>query len=98
MTINRVVFVVLLVLMGVVHTQLWLGRGGVPAVNKLRGQLTAQNQSNHMLRQQNEQLGSEVEDLKLGLETVEEKARYEMGMVKPNEIYVQVMPAAVPAH
>ena len=94
MTTNRVVFIVLIALMAMVQTQLWFGRGGVPAVNKLRAQLSTQNQSNEALRLQNEQLASEVEDLKQGLETVEEKARYEMGMVKPNEIYVQVMPAA----
>ena len=98
MTVNRLVFVVLLALLAWVHGQLWLGmgRGGQPAVNALQRKLAEQNQANEVLRQTNERLSSEVADLKEGLETVEEKARTEMGMVKPDEIYVRVMPTDTP--
>ena len=98
MTVNRIVFVVLVALLAWVHGQLWLGlgRGGQPAVSALERKLAEQNQANEAQRHFNERLSSEVADLKEGLETVEEKARAEMGMVKPNEIYVRVMPSDTP--
>jgi cell division protein FtsB len=53
-------------------------------------QLSAQNQKNQLALLANNQLSAEVRDLKEGLEMVEEKARMELGMVKSNEIYVQI--------
>ena len=86
----RFVTVVLLVLLGLVHAELWFGKGGVPRTVELNGRLHAQKTANDAARQRNEQLAAEVRDLKEGLEMVEEKARYELGMVKPDEILVQV--------
>jgi cell division protein FtsB len=51
-----------------------------------------QKAANERARMGNEQLGAEVIDLKEGLEMVEEKARGELGMVKPDEIFIQVSP------
>ena len=82
----RLALVTLLVL---VHVQLWLGDSGLPRVLSLQGQLDAQLAANGLARQRNEQLAAEVVDLKEGLEMVEEKARYDLGMVKPDEILVQ---------
>ena len=87
---SRVVPALLLVLLGVLHAQLWFGRGSVPAVAQLRIRLEAQEERNALAQQANQRLASEVRDLKEGLATVEEKARSELGMVKPNEIYVQI--------
>ena len=56
----------------------------------LNSDLTAQNEKNAAANQRNAQLRAEVLDLKEGLEMVEEKARFELGMVKPDEILVQV--------
>ena len=88
----RGVAVLLLVLLGILHAQLWWGRGSVPEVNALRQDLAAQQAANEAARQRNQQLASEVNDLKEGLDMVEELARHELGMVKPNEIFVQVPP------
>jgi cell division protein FtsB len=74
----------------VLHAQLWFGRGSVPNVARLQSRLEAQNDKNAAAQLRNEQLASEVRDLKEGLEMVEEKARSELGMVKPNEIFVQI--------
>ena len=70
--------------------QLWLGRGSLPSVAQLRSDLADQLQKNEQAIQANSQLEAEVHDLKEGLEMVEEKARMELGMVKTNEIYVQI--------
>jgi cell division protein FtsB len=58
----------------------------------MQRQLAAQTAAHDQARQVNERLNSEVHDLKEGLDMVEEKARNELGMVKPNEVYVQYMP------
>ena len=89
---RRAVPLALLALLVVLHAQLWFGRGSVPNVSELRDQLAAQNQRNQTAQTANSQLAAEVRDLKEGLEMVEEKARMELGMVKPNEIFVQVTP------
>jgi cell division protein FtsB len=75
----------------VVQAQLWLGRGSVGDVAQLRRKLEEQKAHNAVAQQANEQLAAEVRDLQEGLEIVEEKARAELGMVKPNEVLVQIV-------
>ncbi len=87
---NRIVPALLIALLAVVHAQLWFGRGSVGNVASLQRKLQEQKLRNAQAQQANERLASEVRDLKEGLDMVEEKARGELGMVKPNEIFVQV--------
>ncbi|MFY3386469.1 septum formation initiator family protein [Paracidovorax sp. MALMAid1276] len=89
---SRMLPFVLLALLVALHAQLWLGRGSVPRVTEMQRQIEAQKAANDLARQANERLASEVHDLKEGLDMVEEKARSELGMVKPNEVYVQFTP------
>ena len=85
----RVVTLALLALLALVHAELWFGKGGVPHVMGLQRQLDAQRATNDAARQRNERMAAEVADLKEGLEMVEEKARAELGMLKPDEVFVQ---------
>ena len=87
---NRWVPAALTALLVILHAQLWFGRGSVPSVARMTEQLNAQNQQNQQALLTNNRLAAEVRDLKEGLEMVEEKARMELGMVKSNEIYVQI--------
>jgi cell division protein FtsB len=87
---NRIVPAILILLLVIVHAQLWFGRGSVGAVSTLQQKLDAQKAANVQAQQANERLANEVHDLKEGQEMVEEKARSELGMVKPNEIFVNV--------
>lgn len=87
---NRLVPLFLLAALLVVHAQLWFGRGSVNNVATLQQKLAAQKAANTQAKQANERLSNEVRDLKEGLEMVEEKARSELGMVKPNEILVNI--------
>ena len=89
---RRFVPLLLLVLLGVLHAQLWLGRGSVSDVSAKRLQLSEQEKANTAARQRNDQTANEVRDLQEGLDMVEEQARFELGMVKPNEVFVQVVP------
>lgn len=87
---TRLVAALLIGLLLVLHAQLWFGRGSVGNVAQMQRKLDEQKVKNTAAQQANEQLAAEVRDLQEGLEMVEEKARMELGMVKPNEIYVQI--------
>ena len=89
----RYITIALLALLGLVHAELWFGKGGVPRMMSLQTKLSEQQAANRAARARNGQLDSEVRDLKEGLEMVEEKARFELGMVKPDEILVQLSAA-----
>ncbi|HET9820512.1 MAG TPA: septum formation initiator family protein [Burkholderiaceae bacterium] len=83
----------LIALLVVVQAQLWLGSTGKPYTIALQLQLDRQLAANAAARLRNGQLEAEVRDLREGLEMVEERARWELGMVKPDEVLVQVTPA-----
>lgn len=87
---NRLVPALLIALLVIVHAQLWFGRGSLPSVNEMQRRLSEQTANNTQAEADNERLAAEVKDLREGLEMVEEKARQELGMVKPNEIFVQI--------
>jgi cell division protein FtsB len=88
----RLVTLLLLALLVAVHTELWFGSGGVPRMLNLQAQVREQKAGNETARERNARLDAELSDLKDGLEIIEEKARSELGMVKPDEILVQVAP------
>ena len=71
--------------------KLWFGQGGRPEVRQLQGRVATQRRENAELRKRNEALAAEVEDLKSGTEAVEERARSELGMIKPGEVFYQVI-------
>ncbi|MEP7138859.1 MAG: cell division protein FtsB [Caldimonas sp.] len=80
-------------LLVLVQGELWFGKVGMPHMIEMERKLAAQKAVNDAARHRNEQLTAEVNDLKDGLEMVEEKARSELGMIKPDEIFVQLSPA-----
>ena len=71
--------------------KLWLGSGGQREGAALRAQVARQEAENLKLEQRNEALKAEVEDLKSGEAAVEERARSELGMVKPGETFYRVI-------
>jgi cell division protein FtsB len=88
----RWVTVSLLVLLLAVQGGLWLGKNNLPHVMGLHKQLDTQLALNLEARQRNSRVVAEVKDLKEGEEIIEEKARLELGMVKPGEVLVQIAP------
>jgi len=81
---------VLLALIALLQYPLWLGKGGWLKVWDVDRQLTAQREVNQKLENRNAALDAEVRDLKSGYEAIEERARYELGYIKPDEVFVQV--------
>lgn len=88
-TPQRIVPVLLIALLVALHAQLWFGRGSVSHVHQLSAKLQDLDTKNKASQQTNEQLVSEVRDLKEGLEMIEGIARSELNMIKANEILVQ---------
>lgn len=80
---------ILLVLFLVFQAQLWIGRGSVFHVQELEHKLALQEQKNAEAKALYERLQADIRDLKEGTGLVEDRARSELGMIKPNEIFVQ---------
>ena len=70
---------------------LWLGKGGWLRVWEVERQLAAQRARNAQLEARNGVLAAEVKDLKQGLEAIEERARYELGMVRNDEVFFHIV-------
>ena len=87
---NRLVPALLIALLAILHAQLWLGRGSLPNVQKMTLELAQQTARNTKAQSENTRLEAEVRDLKEGLDMVEERARMELGMLRPNEIFVNI--------
>jgi cell division protein FtsB len=87
---RRPVPIFLLTLLLVFQLQLWFGRGSIPDVWRLRQQYQTQLALNTQAELKLERMRAELRDLRDGMEMVEERARSEIGMVKPNEIFVQI--------
>lgn len=87
----RIVLLVLLVLLAWLQYRLWFGNGGEREVAALQSRVERQARDNTGLRQRNDALAAEVEDLKSGEAAVEERARNELGMIKPGETFYRVI-------
>ena len=86
----KILGAVLVALIVLIQYPLWLGKGGWLRVWEVDRQLDAQQQKNARLETRNGALAAEVKDLKQGTDAVEERARYELGMVKNDEVFFQV--------
>jgi len=88
----RIVILILFVILIMLQFKLWLGEGGVREVARLEERVETQELKNDELLQRNERLQAEVEDLRDRLDAVEERARNELGLIKPEEEFYQVVP------
>jgi cell division protein FtsB len=94
----RIVLLLLLALLGWLQYRLWFGGGGEREVAQLQDQVARQRHDNTGLQQRNDALAAEVDDLKSGEAAVEERARNELGMIKPGETFYRVIePEQAPA-
>lgn len=78
-------------LLAFLQYRLWMGEGGRRSVSSLRQQVELQGRENAGLQQRNDALAAEVEDLKSGEAAVEERARSELGMIRPGETFYRVV-------
>ncbi len=82
---------VLAALIVLIQYPLWLGKGGWVHAWEAEGKVAAQRARNGQLELRNAALAAEVTDLKQGTDAIEERARYELGMVKQDEVFFQIV-------
>jgi cell division protein FtsB len=88
----RTLLAVLLLLFLLLQFKMWFGEGGYRDVQRLAQRVEEQAQENEALARRNRELQAEVEDLRQGLEAIEERARSELGMIKESEEFYQIVP------
>ena len=87
----RALLLALVVLLGWLQYRMWFGEGGTRAVEELDARVTQQRRQNEGLEQRNAALAAEVADLKSGEAAIEERARSELGMIRPGEVFYRVV-------
>ena len=92
----RIVAVFLLLVLGVLQYRIWAAPAGMREVWRLEKAIDVQVSENRRLRQRNKTLAAEVRDLKEGRTAIEERARTDLGMVKSNETFFQIVPPSTP--
>jgi cell division protein FtsB len=94
----RSLIVVLLILFSWLQYRLWYGSGSITEVQYLQQQVVAQQQKLERLTTRNQVLEAEVLDLKHGLEALEERARFELGMIREGEVFYQIVETIAPSN
>lgn len=92
----RLLFLTLLALFLLIQYPLWFGQGGWFAVWELEQKVAEQRSVNEGIRQRNMAMEAEVEDLRVGTQAIEERARTDLGLMLDKEVYVQILPPEVP--
>ena len=87
----RYAALILLALLIALEVKLWAGEGGMREVWLLQRRISEQKDENQKLKQRNEALSAEVQDLKNGKAAIEERARSEQGLIKPGEVFYQIV-------
>jgi cell division protein FtsB len=88
----RALLAILLLVLVLLQVKMWFGDGGYRDVQRLAQRVEEQARENDELDRRNRELQAEVEDLRQGLEAIEERARTELGMIKEHEEFYQVVP------
>ena len=87
----RFLALALVLLIALIQNPLWFGKGGLLRVHELDAQVEAQRETNIKLAARNSMLDAEVLDLKQGYDAIEERARSELGMIKQDEMFFQLL-------
>jgi cell division protein FtsB len=93
----KIVAIILGALIVLIQYPLWLGKGGWLTAWRLENKLDGEKEKTEQLARRNAGLAAEVRDLKQGTEAIEERARYELGMIRGDEVFYQVVPGKASA-
>lgn len=88
---SKPVMILLAAILVLLQYRLWLSHDGLPSLLRLHQAVEKQRIDNAELKERNQVLAAEVQDLKSGLDALEERARSELGMVKPGETFFQII-------
>ncbi len=92
----RFIFIFLIALLAFFNYELWFGNNGVDRIKELQEKIQVQQELNEAALARNNAMAAEVHDLREGTQAVEELARFEQGMIKQGEIFVQIMSPNTP--
>lgn len=95
MTLLKTLILFFVALIALLQYPLWLGKGSWKSVWQLNQKVEVQTRNNQILKSRNEALDAEVRDLKSGQDAIEERARSELGMLKNDEVFYQVLDQAI---
>ncbi|MFO1385048.1 MAG: cell division protein FtsB [Chitinivorax sp.] len=87
----RILTLIMVLLIAFIQYPLWVGKGSWLSVWKIDAELGKQQQANKQLETRNASLAAEVRDLKTGYDAIEERARNELGMIKQDEVFFQIL-------
>lgn len=93
---TKVLVALLIAVLVLLQYRLWVGDGSLAEVWQLRREIATQESENQRLRERNRVLEAEVRDLKQGFKAIEERARSELGMIRENEIFYQIVEPKTP--
>lgn len=85
---------ILLLFLILLQYRLWFGKNSIPEYLEQEQAVAQQERQNTKLRQRNELLRADIQDLKIGLESIEERARNELGLIKPGETFYRILPSS----
>jgi len=88
----RLFTLILILLLVLLQRQLWLGNNGLAEYRRTSELVVAQQADNQQLKERNELIYKEIDDLKSGLEAIEELARNDLGYIKPEETFYRILP------
>ena len=83
----------MIVLLVALQYRLWFGKHSIPDLWDMQQKIESQVQQNANLQQRNDLLKADINDLKIGLEAIEERARNELGLIKQGETFYRILPA-----
>lgn len=89
----RIITAMLLLFLVFLQHRLWFGKNSVPDYLSLKDEVVRQQADNNKLKQRNKLLFADTDDLKSGVEAIEERARNELGMIKQGETFFRIVPA-----
>lgn len=89
---NKWIIVLLVILLGALQYRLWFGKNSIADYQNMQLQIDVLEQQNANLRQRNQLLLADINDLQLGIESMEERARNELGLIKEGETFYRILP------
>ncbi|MFC3123294.1 cell division protein FtsB [Agaribacter flavus] len=89
---NKWIALILIVLLGLLQYRLWFGKNSLAEYKAMQSQIQTMSEQNVRLKQRNQLLRADIDDLKSGLESMEERARNELGLIKEGETFYRILP------
>ena len=89
----KVITALMLCLLGILQYRLWFGKHSIPDLRSMQREVEELTIQNSNLAQRNSLLAADIQDLKIGLDAIEERARNELGLIKQGETFYRILPS-----